>query len=68
MQPSDERLEWEEKVYLDIEEILEITRSDAQGIVGANSAVLESAWAQSLTARAAALAIVSKNPPTGETP
>lgn len=68
MQPSEERLEWEEKVFLDIEEMLEIDRSKAQGVVRANSTVLETAWAQSLTARATALAIVSQNPPTGETP
>lgn len=68
MQPSEERIDWEEKVFLDIEEMLEIDRCKAQRIVGANATVLESAWAQSLTARATALAIVSNNPPTGEAP
>lgn len=52
------RLKWEDEVYDAIERGWDVSRSDAQGIVEANSDVFESAWARSMKPRAAAQALM----------
>jgi hypothetical protein len=52
------RLKWEDEVYDAIERDWDVSRSDAQGIVEANSDVFENAWARSMKLKATAQAIM----------
>lgn len=59
LQPeSAERVKWEEAVYDAIETDYEVSRSDAQAIVEAESDALESAWREELSPEDAAILIM----------
>lgn len=57
-----DRVAWEDAVYQAVETGWEVTRSDAQGLVDAQPAILESAWAKKSSPEDAARAIMGDEP------
>lgn len=51
--PQD-RIDWENKVYEAMSDLMDVTQSDAQGIAEAASDALERAWEQGATPHATA--------------
>lgn len=55
----NERLEWEEAVYADLEALGELTRSDAQSLADAKGALLDGLFASATAPAAAAQALLA---------
>lgn len=61
-----EYIQWENEVTERIEDMLEATRSDAQGIVEGQSRTMALAWVGKLDARSAAERVIKAATPTQE--
>lgn len=63
MQTPQDRLAWEDAVYLAIETRLEVCRSDAQALVGPQENTLEGSWIVGLSPEATASLLIDNATP-----
>ena len=63
---NPEYIKWENDVTEHIEDLLEATRSDAQGIVEGQARAMTLAWARKLDARSAADRVIKAATPAQE--